>query len=99
NESAAKKFFPGEDAIGKRIDLGDHSDGEPSVWREIVGVSADVRRRALTDPPSAECYVPFYQRPSSYVAVAVRAKHDAAMGKQMHEAIQAVDPGQAVASV
>jgi len=46
NETLAKKYFPGEDPIGKKIGNGAL---DPKSLREIVGVVADVREGALDD--------------------------------------------------
>jgi putative ABC transport system permease protein len=57
NESMAKRFWPGADPIGQRIQvLGDSTD-----WQEIVGVVADVRHEALDRGVGLETYVPFAQ--------------------------------------
>jgi putative ABC transport system permease protein len=54
NQTAAKKFWPGEDPIGTRI------AGGPTEFRTIVGVVSDVRQH-LEEPPVAEVYVPLRQ--------------------------------------
>src|SRR5439155_327900 len=54
NEEAAARFFPGEDPIGRRIDLDDR-DGES--WREIVAVVGNVRRNGLAAGPRPEAFV------------------------------------------
>jgi predicted permease len=53
NQTAAKKFWPGEDPIGTRI------QGWPT-FRTVVGVVSDVRQH-LEEPPVAEVYVPLRQ--------------------------------------
>src|SRR6185436_19134294 len=48
NEAFARKFFPNEDPVGKRIKPGMTTyEGKPD-WREIAGVVADVRNRNLS---------------------------------------------------
>src|SRR5262245_2482166 len=54
NQTAAQKFWPGEDPIGTRI------AGGPTQFRTIVGVVSDVRQH-LEEPPVAEVYVPLRQ--------------------------------------
>jgi predicted permease len=49
-ETFAKKAFPGVDPVGRRIEWND------GTW-EIVGVTADVRHAALSDPLDADVYV------------------------------------------
>ena len=66
SESTARRLWPGQDAIGKRVRMSTFSPGEPRVaWREIVGVVADVRYRGL-DEAQLDIYDPAMQ-------VAVRA--------------------------
>ena len=50
-ETFAKKAFPGVNPVGRRIEWND------GTW-EIVGVTADVRHAALSDPLDADVYVP-----------------------------------------
>ncbi|MFZ0746579.1 MAG: ABC transporter permease [Terracidiphilus sp.] len=73
NEALARKYFPGEDPIGKKIGSGDLA---PKSIREIVGVVADVREGALdVDIWPAE-YQAIYYGPDSDFAVAVRSAQD-----------------------
>jgi len=56
NNAMAKKFWPGEDPIGKQV-------GVPGPWpsRTIVGVIADVRHISVREEPGPEMYVPYTQ--------------------------------------
>ncbi|HZX64933.1 MAG TPA: FtsX-like permease family protein, partial [Myxococcales bacterium] len=54
NESMVRRYFPGEDAIGKRFTLGAGS-GPGKVT--VVGVVADVRQASLDADPKAEMYL------------------------------------------
>jgi hypothetical protein len=65
NDEAARRFFPGEDPVGKRIAvnylaLGSRIKGAPRM-REIVGVVSNVRQRALDLPPEPAIYMPYTQ--------------------------------------
>jgi putative ABC transport system permease protein len=53
NESAAKKYFPGDDPIGRTIPI----DGN----RTVVGVVGDVHQASLEAEPLTEAYVPMAQ--------------------------------------
>jgi predicted permease len=57
NESAARRYFPNEDAIGRSIALG----GATSPAREIVGVVADIKDGPPETPSHPSAYVPFDQ--------------------------------------
>ncbi len=62
NQAFADRFFPGEDALGKRVSS-DLSSSDKPESREIVGVVQNVTHRYLTDPASPEYYIPFAQIP------------------------------------
>lgn len=55
NETLAKRFFPGEDAVGKRLLV---LDGKP---HEIIGVVGDARQWGLDQPPDPEIYFSYAQ--------------------------------------
>ena len=57
NETMARKYWPSQSALGKRIKFG--ADDAP--WITIVGVVADVREMGLDVPVKAEMYLPFRQ--------------------------------------
>jgi putative ABC transport system permease protein len=94
NETMAASFWPGEDPIGKRVQI---YDMEPMPWREIVGVVNDTKEAGLGTPTRPEIYVPFAQRPRS--AMTLIAHTDAGpeqLAGGMRAAVQAVDPDQPV---
>ena len=62
NETMAKKFFPGEDPLGKRlIELG--MDSHRAVPLTVVGVVGDVRASDLAKPPLPQHFISYRQRP------------------------------------
>ena len=73
NETFARKYYPGEDPIGKKVANGDLA---PESMREIVGVIADVREGALDQEVWPTEYESIYQGPSTYFNVAVRTAGD-----------------------
>jgi len=89
SQTTAATVFPGEDPIGKRIDLGASKDDE---WMEIVGVAGDTRRRGPASEPVAEAYVSSRQIPSRWVVVAVRSRSPEASLGEIKDAVNAVDP-------
>lgn len=60
NQAFADRFFPGEDALGKRIISGLSSGDKPEP-REIVGVVGNVVRNSLSEQPAPEYFIPFGQ--------------------------------------
>jgi len=77
SEKFARRYFPGEDAIGKRIHPGISSiEGEDSTMREIVGVVGDVKHRGLNLEPRETYYVPQTQIPFTQMAGVVKTTGD-----------------------
>jgi putative ABC transport system permease protein len=60
NQAFTRKYFPGEDVIGKRIQPG---AGQPPTMREIVGVVGDAKQAALGTDSDPIYYFPYKQLP------------------------------------
>jgi macrolide transport system ATP-binding/permease protein len=73
NESMARKYFPGEDPLGKMIGDGDLT---PKSMRQVVGVIEDVREGGLDDEAWPAEYFSIYHAPDNYFAVAARTTQD-----------------------
>ena len=52
NERLARRFWPGQDALGKRLKWGGDSPQNRNPWLTIVGVVADVANGALGSEPT-----------------------------------------------
>jgi putative ABC transport system permease protein len=78
NETLARKYFPNEDPLGKRIAVGFSTVPmtEETRMREVVGVVADVRHQNLQDPTLPEIYFAQAQMPMSAMTVVVRTATD-----------------------
>ena len=59
NEFLARRYWPGQDPIGKRITL-DRPDSNPS-WMTVIGVVKNTIRSDWAAPPAEEIYVPWLQ--------------------------------------
>jgi len=95
NEAFARRFFPGENAIGKALGLD---------WNirhgVIVGVAANARQTDLKVPPEPTIFLDQAQTPMYFGALVVRtAVPPAAMAQAVQQAIHAVDPDQAISHV
>ncbi len=77
NEYMAKKFWPNDDAIGKRFKFGS-ADDTSSRWITIVGVTKDIKDRQLTSPPDLQGYMPYPRGGWSSAAIVVRTRADPA---------------------
>ena len=73
SETFARRYFPNEDPLGKRIHPGISSiENEDSTMREIVGVVGDVRNRGLNTESRPAYYVPQTQVPFSQMVMVVK---------------------------
>ena len=89
NDAFAKRVFPGDDAIGKRVTLG----GPPApgqAWLTIVGVIGSIRHGSLEENPKPEIYLQYRNNTPVAPFIAVRTSGDAAtVGAQVREAVKA----------
>jgi predicted permease len=91
NQTLAKKYFPGEDPIGKKI--GDIKLS-PDSLREVVGVVEDIRDGSLDAEIWPAVYYPFPQSPDTDFNVVVRtSQSEASLLPAVAGAIHEVDPG------
>jgi predicted permease len=92
NETMAKRHWPGEDPIGRRIKFGD------SPWFTIVGIVADVQMRGPRDKHVVETYMGYWQNPEPGVTFVLKTATDpAALAEPLRRVVKDVDPGIAVA--
>jgi putative ABC transport system permease protein len=63
NERLARAFWPGQDAIGKRLRWGIDVPQNPNPWLTIVGVVGDVADGPIGTEPFIHAYEPFSQFP------------------------------------
>lgn len=75
NEEFARRYFPGEDPVGKRIRPGFSMHGEP-LMREIVGVVGGVKDRSLRADFRPEYYVTYPQAMIADLTICVRTAGD-----------------------
>jgi len=71
NETMARQFFPNEDPIGKRVNMGD--ERQPSLWR-IAGVVGDVKYNGLADVTQPAMYQPLTQATTGNVFLSVKTE-------------------------
>lgn len=95
---AAEQYFPGEDALGQRIDFGDSDDDSVHNWREIVGVVGDVRHLDFRTPIIPESYAPVAQFPAQRVFLVVKTKRAEAMLQDAKRIIASLDPELGISS-
>lgn len=89
NQTLAKRLFPGESALGKRIQTLPWLARE---YREVVGVVADVKQDNLSDPPPAQIYVPLRQSPWFFTTMLIRTNGGSATAASIQAALRRADP-------
>jgi putative ABC transport system permease protein len=99
NQSFAKKWFPNQEAVGKRITFSDTR--KPDVkWITIVGVVGDMRHRGLDLDPKPEYYFAHNQNPYRAMILAVRSTQDPrSLTSAIRREISRLDPDLPAANV
>ncbi|HEX5724423.1 MAG TPA: ABC transporter permease, partial [Longimicrobiaceae bacterium] len=98
NEALARRLWPGEDPLGKRLAC--CKGAGTTLWREVVGVAGDVRHFGLDASALPELYVPHAQAPAeswtwmdrSMTVVARSSAPPEALAAAARRAVLALDP-------
>jgi putative ABC transport system permease protein len=69
DESLARRYWPGDDAVGKRI----NPNGPPGQWATIIGVVAHVHNAGPQVEGEPQIYVPYLQDPQGPLFPVARA--------------------------
>ena len=102
NAAMARTYFPGENPLGKRLQVG--ATPEPDVpWMEVVGVVGDVRQGLDLDP-KAEMYLPYRQAdqilPVFQLSIVLRTATDPMLqASALRNALAEIDPNQPLVKV
>ena len=92
SEAAAKKFFPNEDPLGKRIDMGWTREDESRAGGEVVGIVGDVKELGLDEEFPPEIYLPMRQWPVGHMAIVARtAVPPLTLAGEVKQAVQELD--------
>jgi putative ABC transport system permease protein len=95
NQTCARRFWPGENPIGKTFIV-----GRGPMTSQVVGVAADIRNHGLGDDAQAQLYLPFKQLPWGNMNLLVRtAVPPLQMAAAVHAQVSAVDPDQPVVAI
>ena len=95
NETLAKRLWPNENPIGRKMLFGEqHTEGT------VVGVVEDIKMFNMRSQPERQMYVPYAQFPTSTLGLAVRtARQVPGMGAAIRSGVWAVDRDQPVSSI
>lgn len=95
NESMAKKFWPDQSPLDRRI-----SPDNGTTWFTVVGVVGDVKAAALDRPVAEEFYVSFAQSPSQSVNLLVKSESDLrSTASVVRSVVSQLDPDQPIIKV
>ncbi len=98
NESMANRYWPGEDAIGKRISF--RSRPQEKDWMQIIGIVRDVKDQPDSTTIRPAFWLQHTQLPDPNMLVAMRSSLDAAqLASQFRQAVRQLDPELAVADL
>ena len=98
NKAMRDRFWPGEDPLGKRVQLGAANPAAP--WYTIAGVVGSVRAHGLAAEPSPEVYIHLLQTIPSAMTMVLRTNGDPAkLVPEMRQKVWALDPELPVSNV
>jgi putative ABC transport system permease protein len=99
NETMARNFWPGEDAVGRRFKKGAFREDAP--WIAIIGIVGDVHQAGLAVPARAEMYLPYQQQKffaPDYLVIRTSGE-PLALAETVRQQVWSIDKQQAVADV
>jgi putative ABC transport system permease protein len=95
NETTAKRYWPDQNPIGKRL-----ANSRDMIQREIVGVVADVKFNALNSASSEEMYLPLAQSPWAVMTLVVRSEGNSQpLVAAVRAKISGIDPSLPVSGI
>ena len=90
DQVTAENYFPGQDAIGKRMTVGD-------TMREIVGIVPRLKVNGFEETPLPQGYIPTQQRPDDGMVLLLRtATRVEALERSLRQVVASIDPTQPV---
>jgi putative ABC transport system permease protein len=96
NEAFARKYWPNESPIGKKIGAG----CDKTLCRTVVGVVGDIHHEGLAQMPQPEIYTPHLQLRLNNMSLVVRTKGDPLrLVSAVRDAVRALDKDQPIALV
>jgi predicted permease len=90
NESFAKRWFPGQNAVGRRLSLADRFD--PARAYEVVGVVGDAHYFGLREAAEPMVYMPVWKARADSRALVVRSDNAAGVTDAVRRQVASLDP-------
>ena len=98
SDSLARRYWPKQDPIGKRLKWGPEASKDP--WLTVVGVVGDVKQSSLDMETSPHTYESFWQNTTPSLNVALRTSTDpASMAYALRSTVWSIDPQLAIAQI
>ena len=91
NETFVRKYFPNEDAVGRRIRFGPEAS-----WITIVGVVADARVQGARQETRVETFVPYWQLGEGGMSIVLKGSNPSTFATPLRQAVASVDRNIAV---
>jgi putative ABC transport system permease protein len=89
NETFARRFWNGDDPLGKRFAIGESGD----AWFQVVGIVRDGKYRSLGESPSPFAMVPLFQSNSGLLRIVARSSpRNGNRLEDVRREIEALDP-------
>jgi predicted permease len=102
NKAAADQYWPGAEAVGRRLRAAASSPADARPWYTVRGVVADVRQRGLRDEPRPTIYFPLNETgeraPRAFTYV-LRGPNVRAQAEAVRQAVWGINPDLPLASV
>ena len=97
NATLANRYWPGQDPIGKRIQLVDR-EGRP--WAEVVGTTADNKYNWIGEAPTPWLYLPWPQDPGPRATLLVASSgNSSALASPVRQIVREIDSNMPIASM
>jgi predicted permease len=97
NEMLAKRLFPQESPLGRRISAGNATRG---AYARIVGVISNVRHQGIDLEPVGELYLPLSQVSMSFLTIVARTSADPrVLARSAVAAVRGLDPAVPISNV
>ena len=96
NQQFAKTYWPGQDAVGKRLRI----DSKKNGWLQVVGVAETGKYTFMGEPPMPFLYLPFAQNPRNSMYLLTNSFGDpASLVAPLRQLVHTLDPDQPVFNV
>jgi putative ABC transport system permease protein len=99
----AQRYWPGENAIGKRLTLDNPSSSGLPAWLVVVGIVKNVVRADWAAPPEEEFFLPYLQHTDTmghYITMVVRTQRaPTALARSLETAVWQIDRNVTISDV